>query len=105
MAKANKGLRTYDGIEGVNLFLGQAGFDLSDSSTLFTGDYVGFQVIGDGTTTAKCEIAATSKVGDDIGTVSISSYEDIEAGSLVYGPFSEIKTGAHSSAIVLCYRG
>ena len=106
MAKDNKGLRTYDGIEGVNLFLGQAGFDLLDSATTVTGDYVAIQVIANGATTDHhVSIAADCKVGDNIGSIAGSTYEIIESGALIYGPFSKIETAAYDDAIVLCYRG
>jgi hypothetical protein len=106
MAKDNKGLRTYDGVEGLNASLGQAGFKVLDTSgdSTGTGNFIAFQILGDGANAASIEVAADTLVGDNIGEID-STYIEISAGNTVYGPFKEIKISTVANAVLLAYNG
>jgi hypothetical protein len=101
MAKANKGLRTYEGQEGLNASLGQVGFKLcTAASTTVTADIIGFHIISKTTGTAIATMSATSKIGDSISAVAM------ESGTFVYGPFSAVTAAISGSACsVIVYYG
>ena len=101
MAKANKGLRTYEGQEGLNASLGQAGFKFcTAASTVVTDDIIGFHIISRSTSAAVATITATSKIGDSIPATVL------ESGTFIYGPFSSVTVAiATSQAAVVVYYG
>lgn len=111
MAKTNKGLRTYDGVEGLNASLGQAGFKvLTGGDNTGDGNFIAFQVIGEGvslttsgtpdsTQAGYSAITVTTHVGDGF------TAKKIESGTTVYGPFKKITAGITVDAMILCYYG
>ena len=99
-----KGLNAYTASEGINVQLGQAGWDIVTAATVNTHTYiaitilVGSEVIDDNT--ASGTIAATS-VDTDLGD-SLSSLE-VPEGCTIYGRWSAVTIGSGDTAIV--YRG
>ena len=105
MAKANKGLRTYDGAEGLNASLGQAGIKVFSASGNVEADIIGFHIIATTTSTGTAQVAADAKIGDSLGAFSTPTYLTMETGTFIYGPFKNIKVGTLTDALVLAYYG
>ena len=99
-----KGLQQYSASEGINVGLGQAGWDIVTNATVNAHTYVaitvlvGTEVIADNT--ASGTVSATS-VDTDLGD-SLSSLE-VPEGCTIYGRWSAVTIGANDTAIV--YRG
>ena len=99
-----KGLQQYSASEGINVKLGQAGWDIVTNATINAHTYVaitmlvGTEVIADNT--ASGTVSATS-VDTDLGD-SLSSLE-VPEGCTIYGRWSAVTIGANDTAIV--YRG
>ena len=99
-----KGLNAYTASEGINVQLGQGGWDIVTNAAISAHTYiaitilVGSEVIDDNT--ASGTIAATS-VDTDLGD-SLSSLE-VPVGCTIYGRWSAVTIGANDTAIV--YRG
>ena len=99
-----KGLNAYTASEGINVQLGQAGWDIVTNATVNADTYiaitilVGTEVIDDNT--ASGTVTATS-VDTDLGD-SLSSLE-VPVGCTIYGRWSAVTIGANDTAIV--YRG
>ena len=99
-----KGLQQYSASEGINVKLGQAGWDIVTNATVNSHTYVaitvlvGTEVIADNT--ASGTVSATS-VDTDLGD-SLSSLEEPQ-GCTIYGRRSAVTIGANDTAIV--YRG
>ena len=99
-----KGLQQYSASEGINVKLGQAGWDIVTNATINSHTYVaitvlvGTEVIADNT--ASGTVSATS-VDTDLGD-SLSSLE-VPEGCTIYGRFSAVTMGSGDTAIV--YRG
>ena len=99
-----KGLQQYSASEGINVKLGQAGWDIVTNATVNSHTYVaitvlvGTEVIADNT--ASGTVSATS-VDTDLGD-SLSSLE-VPEGCTIYGRWSSVTIGANDTAIV--YRG
>ncbi len=99
-----KGLNAYTASEGINVQLGQAGWDVVTNATVNSHTYiavtilVGTEVIADNT--ASGTVTATS-VDTDLGD-SLSSLE-VPEGCTIYGRWSAVTIGANDTAIV--YRG
>jgi len=98
------GIGQYTSSEGVNLQLGQGGWDIVTNASVSAHTYVaitilvGTEVIGDNT--ASGTVTATSadtSLGD-----SLSSLE-VPEGCTIYGRWSAVTIGANDTAIV--YRG
>ena len=99
-----QGLNAYTASEGINVKLGQAGWDIVTNATVNSHTYVaitvlvGTEVIADNT--ASGTVSATS-VDTDLGD-SLSSLE-VPEGCTIYGRWSAVTIGANDTAIV--YRG
>ena len=99
-----KGLNAYTASEGINVQLGQAGWDIVTNATVNADTYiaitmlVGSEVISGNT--ASGTVTATS-VDTDLGD-SLSSLE-VPEGCTIYGRWSAVTIGANDTAIV--YRG
>ena len=99
-----KGLNAYTASEGINVQLGQAGWDIVTNATVNADTYiaitilVGSEVISGNT--ASGTVTATS-VDTDLGD-SLSSLE-VPEGCTIYGRFSAVTMGSGDTAIV--YRG
>ena len=99
-----KGLQQYSASEGINVKLGQAGWDIVTNATVNAHTYVaitvlvGTEVIADNS--ASGTVTATS-VDTDLGD-SLSSLE-VPEGCTIYGRWSAVTIGANDTAIV--YRG
>jgi len=99
-----KGLQQYSASEGINVGLGQAGWDIVTNATVNAHTYVaitvlvGTEVIADNS--ASGTVTATS-VDTDLGD-SLSSLE-VPEGCTIYGRWSAVTIGANDTAIV--YRG
>jgi len=99
-----KGLNAYTASEGINVQLGQAGWDIVTNATVNAHTYVaitvlvGTEVIADNS--ASGTVTATS-VDTDLGD-SLSSLE-VPEGCTIYGRWSAVTIGANDTAIV--YRG
>ena len=99
-----KGLNAYTASEGINVQLGQAGWDIVTNTTVNAHTYVaitvlvGTEVIADNS--ASGTVTATS-VDTDLGD-SLSSLE-VPEGCTIYGRWSAVTIGANDTAIV--YRG
>ena len=99
-----KGLQQYSASEGINVKLGQAGWDIVTNATVNSHTYVaitvlvGTEVIADNTSSGT--VSATS-VDTDLGD-SLSSLE-VPEGCTIYGRWSAVTIGANDTAIV--YRG
>jgi len=99
-----KGLNAYTASEGINVQLGQAGWDVVTNATVNADTYiaitilVGSEVISGNT--ASGTVTATS-VDTDLGD-SLSSLE-VPEGCTIYGRWSAVTIGANDTAIV--YRG
>ena len=99
-----KGLNAYTASEGINVQLGQAGWDIVTNAAISADTYiaitilVGTEVIDDNT--ASGTVTATS-VDTDLGD-SLSSLE-VPVGCTIYGRWSAVTIGANDTAIV--YRG
>ena len=99
-----KGLQQYSASEGINVKLGQAGWDIVTNATINSHTYVaitvlvGTEVIADNT--ASGTVSATS-VDTDLGD-SLSSLE-VPEGCTIYGRWSAVTIGSNDTAIV--YRG
>ena len=99
-----QGLNAYTASEGINVQLGQAGWDIVTNATINAHTYVaitvlvGTEVIADNT--ASGTVSATS-VDTDLGD-SLSSLE-VPEGCTIYGRWSAVTIGANDTAIV--YRG
>jgi len=99
-----KGLNAYTASEGINVQLGQAGWDIVTNATINAHTYVaitvlvGTEVIADNS--ASGTVTATS-VDTDLGD-SLSSLE-VPEGCTIYGRWSAVTIGANDTAIV--YRG
>ncbi len=99
-----KGLQQYSASEGINVQLGQAGWDIVTNATVNAHTYVAITVLV-GTevisgNTASGTVTATS-VDTDLGD-SLSSLE-VPEGCTIYGRWSAVTIGANDTAIV--YRG
>ena len=99
-----QGLNAYTASEGINVQLGQAGWDIVTNATINAHTYVaitvlvGTEVIADNT--ASGTVSATS-VDTELGD-SLSSVE-VPEGCTIYGRWSAVTIGANDTAIV--YRG
>ena len=99
-----QGLNAYTASEGINVQLGQAGWDIVTNATVNAHTYVaitvlvGSEVIADNT--ASGTVSATS-VDTELGD-SLSSLE-VPEGCTSYGRWSAVTIGANDTAIV--YRG
>ena len=99
-----KGLQQYSASEGINVGLGQAGWDIVTNATVNAHTYVaitvlvGTEVIADNS--ASGTVTATS-VDTDLGD-SLSNLE-VPEGCTIYGRFSAVTMGSGDTAIV--YRG
>ena len=99
-----QGLNAYTASEGINVQLGQAGWDIVTDATVNAHTYVaitilvGTEVIADNS--ASGTVTATS-VDTDLGD-SLSSLE-VPEGCTIYGRWSAVTIGANDTAIV--YRG
>jgi hypothetical protein len=99
-----KGLNAYTASEGINVQLGQAGWDVVTNATVNADTYiaitmlVGSEVIADNS--ASGTVAATS-VDTDLGD-NLSALE-IPEGCTIYGRWSAVTIGSGDTAIV--YRG
>ena len=99
-----KGLNAYTASEGINVQLGQAGWDIVTNAAISADTYiaitilVGTEVISGNT--ASGTVTATS-VDTDLGD-SLSSLE-VPVGCTIYGRWSTVTIGANDTAIV--YRG
>ena len=99
-----QGLNAYTVSEGINVQLGQAGWDIVTDATVNAHTYVaitilvGTEVIADNS--ASGTVTATS-VDTDLGD-SLSSLE-VPEGCTIYGRWSAVTIGANDTAIV--YRG
>ena len=99
-----KGLNAYTASEGINVQLGQAGWDIVTNAAISADTYiaitilVGTEVISGNT--ASGTVTATS-VDTDLGD-SLSSLE-VPEGCTIYGRWSAVTIGANDTAIV--YRG
>ena len=99
-----QGLNAYTASEGINVQLGQAGWDIVTNAEITANTYVaitilvGTEVIADNT--ASGTVTATS-VDTDLGD-SLSSLE-VPVGCTIYGRWSAVTIGANDTAIV--YRG
>ena len=99
-----KGLNAYTASEGINVQLGQAGWDVVTNAAISAHTYiaitilVGTEVISGNT--ASGTITATS-VDINLGD-SLSSLE-VPVGCTIYGRWSAVTIGANDTAIV--YRG
>ena len=99
-----KGLNAYTASEGINVQLGQAGWDIVTNATVNADTYiaitmlVGSEVIADNS--ASGTVAATS-VDTDLGD-NLSALE-IPEGCTIYGRWSAVTIGSGDTAIV--YRG
>tara|TARA_Y100000310_G_scaffold345456_1_gene465193 strand:+ start:1315 stop:1620 length:306 start_codon:yes stop_codon:yes gene_type:complete len=98
------GISKYRADEGINLLLGQGGWDIVTNATVNSHTYiavtilVGTEVISGNT--ASGTVTATS-VDTDLGD-SLSSLE-VPEGCTIYGRWSSVTIGANDTAIV--YRG
>ena len=99
-----QGLNAYTASEGINVQLGQAGWDIVTNATVNAHTYVaitvlvGSEVIADNT--ASGTVSATSvdtELGDSLSTV------EVPEGCTIYGRWSAVTIGANDTAIV--YRG
>ena len=99
-----KGLNAYTASEGINVQLGQAGWDVVTNAAISADTYIaitillGTEVISGNT--ASGTVTATS-VDTDLGD-SLSSLE-VPVGCTIYGRWSAVTIGANDTAIV--YRG
>ena len=99
-----KGLNAYTASEGINVQLGQAGWDVVTNAAISADTYiaitilVGTEVISGNT--ASGTVTATS-VDTELGD-SLSSLE-VPVGCTIYGRWSAVTIGANDTAIV--YRG
>ena len=99
-----KGLNAYTASEGINVQLGQAGWDIVTNAAISADTYiaitilVGTEVISGNT--ASGTVTATS-VDTDLGD-SLSSLE-VPVGCTIYGRWAAVTIGANDTAIV--YRG
>ena len=99
-----KGLNAYTASEGINVQLGQAGWDVVTNAAISADTYiaitilVGTEVISGNT--ASGTVTATS-VDTDLGD-SLSSLE-VPVGCTIYGRWSAVTIGSGDTAIV--YRG
>ena len=99
-----KGLNAYTASEGINVQLGQAGWDVVTNATINADTYiaitmlVGSEVIADNS--ASGTVAATS-VDTDLGD-NLSALE-VPEGCTIYGRWSAVTIGSGDTAIV--YRG
>ncbi len=99
-----QGLNAYTASEGINVQLGQAGWDIVTNATVNAHTYVaitvlvGTEVIADNS--ASGTVTATS-VDTDLGD-SLSSLE-VPEGCTIYGRWSAVTIGSGDTAIV--YRG
>jgi len=99
-----KGLNAYTASEGINVQLGQAGWDIVTNAAISADTYiaitilVGTEVISGNT--ASGTVTATS-VDINLGD-SLSSLE-VPVGCTIYGRWSAVTIGANDTAIV--YRG
>ena len=99
-----KGLNAYTASEGINVQLGQAGWDVVTNATVNADTYiaitmlVGSEVISGNS--ASGPVAATS-VDTDLGD-SLSGLE-VPEGCTIYGRWSAVTIGSGDTAIV--YRG
>ena len=99
-----QGLNAYTASEGINVQLGQAGWDIVTNAEITANTYVaitilvGTEVIADNTAsgTVTATVVDTS-IGD-----SLSSLE-VPVGCTIYGRWSSVTIGANDTAIV--YRG
>jgi hypothetical protein len=97
MAKSNKGLRTYEGQEGLNASLGQVGFKVLSATGTVVADIVGFHIISKTITPAVATMTTISKTGDSMAALPM------ETGTFIYGPFSSVTatfTSAELSVVV-----
>ena len=99
-----QGLNAYTASEGINVQLGQAGWDIVTNATVNAHTYVaitilvGTEVIA--ANSASGTVTATS-VDTDLGD-SLSSLE-VPVGCTIHGRWSAVTIGANDTAIV--YRG
>ena len=99
-----KGLNAYTASEGINVQLGQAGWDVVTNAAISADTYiaitilVGTEVISgntaSGTVTA---VTVDPDLGDSLSTV------EVPVGCTIYGRWSSVTIGANDTAIV--YRG
>ena len=89
------GIHKYTVSEGVNLQLGQAGFDvITQGDGAQSGHWIAVYIPDD----AEQQIDATSAIGDSISNLMLC------ANGIIYGNFTSI-TAETSSKSVIAYRG
>ena len=91
---ATIGINKYTVAEGVNVQLGQNGFDKVDQGSAETGNWVAIY----NPDASAVQIDATSAIGD-----SLTNFE-LLSGDVIYGNFTAITVDT-SSKFVLAYRG
>ena len=111
MAGVRKGINGYTVQEGINLQLGQAGFDVvaehnTNTQSPDSGNWIALQCIAavtPGTTAYSSQfvqiVSAASNIGDDLGTVFLSP------GDVIHGNFSGVVNHTNSNATLVAYRG
>ena len=88
------GMHKYTVAEGVNLQLGQNGFDVLSSEATVTGNWVAIY----NSSADTCQIDASSAIGDSLSNFVLLS------GDVIYGNFTSI-TCETASRTLLLYRG
>ena len=111
MAGVRKGINGYTVQEGINLQLGQAGFDIvaehnTNSQTPDSGNWIALQCVAavtPGTTDYSAQfvqiVSAVSNVGDDLGTIFLGP------GDVIHGNFASVVNHTNSNATLVAYRG
>ena len=96
MASTNNGIHKYSVQEGVNLQLGQAGFDVIAAGTTATetGTYIAIY----NSSAVNATINATSAVGDSLSSFVLLS------GDMIYGNFTDVDCDT-ADVVIICYRG
>ena len=114
MAGTRIGINGYTVQEGINLQLGQAGFDVvaEDDSTAQTpghnGPWVALQCVAKTAPVAVADTgallmvnitAAVTNIGDDLGATFM------QVGDVIYGNFASVTNHTDSTAALIAYRG
>ena len=86
---ATTGMHKYTVAEGVNLQLGQNGFDVLSSEATVTGNWVAIY----NSSADTCQIDATSAIGD-----SLTNFE-LLSGDVIYGNFTAITVDTASKFV------
>ena len=96
MATTNNGIHKYTVQEGVNLQLGQAGFDLiaAGATSPETGTYIAIY----NSSAVSATVTATSAIGDNLSSFVLLS------GDIIHGNFTSIDCDT-ADVVLVCYRG